>query len=287
MVCASLRDRGDEFVAWPRIARAVPRRADDRGSVGASVGQPPRSVAATGSGAARVDLAGDRPPDGSQRRSRCTATCRARRSPSPAPRPTRAARASPPQLDYGARPDLLRAFPFPHVVTIDARLDDRRAAHHHRDRTDRSRRGADLLLLAPVSPHPRVAAPRLEAALARCERVLVDERVLPTGERSRPQPAEHAALGDRTFDDHYRLGSDRRFSLAAGGRTARPPVRPDLSVRAALRAAARRLRRDRTDDRDDRRTRPAQHADGRTRRALPSVVHDRVRLTYRFDRPTG
>jgi galactose mutarotase-like enzyme len=47
--------------------------------------------------------------------------------------------------------------------------------------------------------------------------VLVDQRVIPTGARV-PQPAERAPLAHRTFDDHYALGTDRRFSLAAGGR---------------------------------------------------------------------
>ena len=32
------------------------------------------------------------------------------------------------------------------------------------------------------------------------------------------QPAERAALADRTFDDHYALGADRRFGLRAGSR---------------------------------------------------------------------
>jgi aldose 1-epimerase len=50
-----------------------------------------------------------------------------------------------------------------------------------------------------------------------CERVPVDERVIPTGERV-VQPAEDAPLARRTFDDHYALGADRRFSLAARGR---------------------------------------------------------------------
>jgi len=48
--------------------------------------------------------------------------------------------------------------------------------------------------------------------------VLVDRRVLPTGELV-AQPAERSPLAVRTFDDHYALGADRRFSLAAGGHT--------------------------------------------------------------------
>ncbi len=47
--------------------------------------------------------------------------------------------------------------------------------------------------------------------------MLVDDRVIPTGERE-AQPAENAPLGARTFDDHYALGRDRRFALSAAGR---------------------------------------------------------------------
>jgi galactose mutarotase-like enzyme len=120
------------------------------------------------------------------------------------------------RLDYGARPDLLRAFPFPHVVTVTAELD----AHVLRVTTDVEPTGRAAV---PVSfcwhPFVRIpGAPRRSWKLRRpaCERVLVDERVIPTGERV-AQPAEDAPLGTRTFDDHYALGRDRRFALAAGG----------------------------------------------------------------------
>jgi len=121
------------------------------------------------------------------------------------------------RLDYGARPDLLRAFPFPHVVTIDAR----QGARGLRLTTTIEPTGRRAV---PISfcwhPYLRIhGAPRREWVLQwpASERVLVDERVLPTGELVR-QSAEHAALGRRTFDDHYRLHRDRRFSLAARDR---------------------------------------------------------------------
>ena len=216
MLCASLRHRDDEFVAWPRTLAqfragrmtAIPLvhpwgNRLERGS--------------TASAGAQVDLAGlDLPtdPNGLPMHGNL------RGAPFEVVRAEAGARGARlvARLDYGARPDLLRAFPFPHVVTIDARLDRPRAAHRHRDRADRASRGADLVLLAPVRAAPRRAAPRVGAAVAACERVLVDERVIPTGERA-PQPAERAPLADRTFDDHYALGADRRFALAAAGRT--------------------------------------------------------------------
>jgi galactose mutarotase-like enzyme len=121
------------------------------------------------------------------------------------------------RLDYGARPDLLRAFPFPHVVTVAAQLDE----HALRVTTEIEPTGR---VAVPVSfcwhPFVRIpGAPKRSWKLRwpACERVLVDDRVIPTGERV-AQPAEDAPLGARTFDDHYALGRDRRFALVAGGR---------------------------------------------------------------------
>jgi galactose mutarotase-like enzyme len=122
------------------------------------------------------------------------------------------------RLDYGARPDLLRAFPFPHVVTVEAELDERRL----RITTEIEPTGRGAVPLS-FCWHPFVRIPGVPKRHWRlrwpaCERLLVDERVLPTGARI-AQPAENEPLGARTFDDHYALGRDRRFALAARGRS--------------------------------------------------------------------
>jgi galactose mutarotase-like enzyme len=215
MLCASLRRGGDEYIAWPRpLAQfragrmtAVPfvhpwgnrlarwgyragRRAVDLGGI--DLPTDPNGLPIHGNlrGAPFEIVGVHTNPHGARLLAR---------------------------LDYGARPDLLAAFPFPHVVTIEARLDER-----------------ELRLTTGIEPTGRAAVPisfcwhpylRVPDAPRRawklrwpaCERVLVDERVLPTGERV-VQPAERAALGSRTFDDHYALGADRRFSLSAGRR---------------------------------------------------------------------
>jgi aldose 1-epimerase len=214
MICASLRHRGNEYVAWPRplaqfregrmtavplvhpwgnrlekwAYRAGRRQVDLRGlelptdanglPMHGNLRGAPFDVVAADAGAASAKLIA--------------------------------------RLDYGARPDLLRAFPFPHVVTVEARLDAR-----------------GLRLTTEITPTGRVSVPisfcwhpylRVPGAPRRawtlrwpaCERVIVDERIIPTGERV-AQPAERAPLAARTFDDHYALGADRRFSLAAAG----------------------------------------------------------------------
>jgi aldose 1-epimerase len=215
MLCASLRHRGDQYVAWPRT---LPQFV--AGKVTAVPFVHPWGNRLQGReyrvGRRRVDLRGlDLPTDDNglpmhgNLRGAAFDIVRADAGAHGARLVAR--------LDYGARPDLLRAFPFPHVVTIDARLDEH-----------------GLRLSASIEPTGRTAvpvsfcwhpylqipgAPRRDWELRwpQCDRLLVDTRVIPTGERV-PQRAERAALADRTFDDHYALGADRHFALRAGGR---------------------------------------------------------------------
>jgi galactose mutarotase-like enzyme len=121
------------------------------------------------------------------------------------------------RFDYGARPDLLRAFPFLHTVTIDARLDE--GGLRLTTEIEPTGRGAVPISFCwhPFFQLPGVPRREWELRWPACQRVLVDDRVIPTGARV-PQAAEHAPLADRTFDDHYALASDRRFTLQADGR---------------------------------------------------------------------
>jgi aldose 1-epimerase len=118
---------------------------------------------------------------------------------------------------YGARPDLLAAFPFPHDLEIDAHIDhdalriattllptsDRRVpvafAWHPYLRLPTGDRGSWRLRL-PVRDH-------LE----------LDTRGIPTG-ASKTEFAETEPVGDRTFDDLYELGDDHEIALESGGR---------------------------------------------------------------------
>jgi galactose mutarotase-like enzyme len=216
MLGASLRHRGEEFVAWPRSLAdfvtgrmtAVPlvhpwgNRLESRSY---RVGR--RTVDLRG-----LDLPTD--PNGLLMHGNLRgAPFEIERADAGASTARIVAR-----LDYGARPDLLRAFPFPHIVTVDVTLDER-----------------ELRITTEIEPTGRAAVPvsfcwhpfvRVPGAPKRswelrwpaCERVLVDDRVIPTGERV-AQGADDAPLGSRTFDDHYALGRDRRFALATRGRS--------------------------------------------------------------------
>ncbi|HEX5614819.1 MAG TPA: aldose 1-epimerase [Acidimicrobiia bacterium] len=120
-------------------------------------------------------------------------------------------------FDYGAHPDLLVAYPFPHRLELDAtvradRLTVRTTIEPTSDR------------VVPVSfgfhPYFQLAdAPRGSWLLELPERehAVLDDRSLPTGTWI-AEPAERATLGTRTFDDLYAIGHDRQLAVAGGGR---------------------------------------------------------------------
>jgi aldose 1-epimerase len=119
-------------------------------------------------------------------------------------------------LDYGSHPDKLRAFPFPHLLTVDVRLHPTRGLNIVTQVEPTSDRAVPI----SFGWHPFVQlpnAPRAEWELRwpACEHVEVDERIIPTGART-PQPPQKEPVAARTFDDHYALGSDRTFRISAG-----------------------------------------------------------------------
>lgn len=125
-------------------------------------------------------------------------------------------------FDFGAYPHLLDAFPFPHLVEIEATLveDSLEIA------TSVSATG-DVAVPIAFGFHPYLRLPEapraewiLDAEVA--ERILLDDRGLPTGERE-PAAIETAPLADRTYDDAFLapppgtafalVGPDRRLEL--------------------------------------------------------------------------
>ena len=123
-------------------------------------------------------------------------------------------------FDYGARPELLAAFPFPHRLTVTATL-----------------QGASLAVATTLAATGERPVPvafgwhpyfRLPGAPRAAWRLLLparthlelDDRGLPTG-KAADEPAEAAPVGERTFDDLYVLDADpaeRRLGLEAAGR---------------------------------------------------------------------
>ncbi|HTT95811.1 MAG TPA: aldose 1-epimerase [Solirubrobacterales bacterium] len=125
-------------------------------------------------------------------------------------------------FDFAAYPHLLEAFPFPHLVEIEATL----VEGSLEIQTSLTATGA---VAVPVSFgfHPYLVLPGvpraewvLEAPVRR--RLVLDDRGLPTGERE-PAAIATAALGARTYDDAFLapspgtpfalVGPDRRIEL--------------------------------------------------------------------------
>lgn len=122
------------------------------------------------------------------------------------------------RFDFAADTLLLRAFPFPHTITLRAELNGTAL-------TIVTTVDADQGVAVPISfgfhPYltlPGVARPdwRIEAPVT--EHLALDERMLPTGERT-PTTIESGPLGSRVFDDGYLAPQEERpFVLAGGGR---------------------------------------------------------------------
>jgi aldose 1-epimerase len=120
------------------------------------------------------------------------------------------------RFDFGAHPELLASFPFPHELRIEASIE---ATMLRVDTTlvpmgDRA---------VPVSfgyhPYLRLPGERRENVRLRLperRHLELDDRQLPTG-RALVEEAEDEPVGTRTFDDLYELGDDRRLALTGGG----------------------------------------------------------------------
>jgi len=116
------------------------------------------------------------------------------------------------RFDYGARPDLLAAFPFPHELVVEATLDE-----HALTITTTLRATGSRAVPIAFGWHPYLRLPRSSRRSWRLlhpawEHLELDDRGLPTG-RSTPEEAADQPLGHRTFDDLYALGDDRTLAL--------------------------------------------------------------------------
>jgi aldose 1-epimerase len=121
-------------------------------------------------------------------------------------------------LDFGAYPGLVRAFPYPHSVRLDLRLSD---TELHIATIVKADRGTAVPVSFGFHPYLRLpGAPReeWEIKVPVQERLLLDDYMIPTGERE-PAGDLSGPLGDRGFDDGYAgVEADQPFTLAGGGR---------------------------------------------------------------------
>lgn len=121
------------------------------------------------------------------------------------------------RFDFGAHPDLLTSFPFPHEIRIEVTVE----ATTLRMATSLEATG-DRAVPVSFGYHPYLRLPgvgRDDVHLYMPERrhLELDDRQLPTG-RAQAEETEDEPLGARTFDDLYELGADRQLALSGGGR---------------------------------------------------------------------
>jgi aldose 1-epimerase len=119
-------------------------------------------------------------------------------------------------FDFAADPKLLAAFPFPHRLSLRATLSGAVL-------TIVTTVHADQGVTVPVAFgfHPYLRLPGVERGRWRVEvpvteHLELDERMLPTGERT-PTTVESGPLGSRTFDDGYLAPADEKPLVLAGG----------------------------------------------------------------------
>ena len=170
----------------------------------------------------------------------------------------------------------LASFPFDHRIEVAASLEPDRL------RIDTTLTAFDAPVPICFGHHPYLRLPGVpradwELTVPVRERLLLDERAIPTGERE-PAPNLDGPLGARTFDDAFTAG-DGRFAVEGGGRRHRGRVRARLPVRATVRAGQPGRGLLRADDRAGRRA-AARAGLRRARRVVHGVVQrPRLRLT--------
>lgn len=122
------------------------------------------------------------------------------------------------RLDFGAQPELLEAFPFPHELHLRVALDERALAV---ETTVHANQGSPVPVSFGFHPYltlPGVAREEWHVELPVLDHVLADERGIPTG-IAEPAVERPGPLGERSYDDGYRgLADPPTFVLSGGGR---------------------------------------------------------------------
>ncbi|MEA2256731.1 MAG: aldose 1-epimerase [Solirubrobacteraceae bacterium] len=122
------------------------------------------------------------------------------------------------ELDFGAHPELLAAFPFPHRLRLDVELRDRTLTLRTTIVAGAQRPVPVAFGFHPYLRLPGVPRERWRVELPAMRRLELDERSIPTG-ASTPVDAWAGELGARTFDDGYvDVAPGSAFVLAGGGR---------------------------------------------------------------------
>jgi aldose 1-epimerase len=121
------------------------------------------------------------------------------------------------RFDYGARHDLLDAFPFPHELLIEARVGAGRLRVTTTVRATGRRPVPVSFGYHPYLRLPGVARRGWWLDLPRCTQLLLDDTGLPTG-ATEPTGPIAAPLEANDLDDLFALGARRWIAILGGGR---------------------------------------------------------------------
>jgi aldose 1-epimerase len=121
------------------------------------------------------------------------------------------------RFDFGAHPDLLGSFPFPHQIEVEVKLTEDGLTTSTVVRPTSRRRVPISFGYHPWFRFPGVRRQQLRLELPNCTRVVLDEHGLPTG-ATEASPAHAEPLADRQLDDLFQIGTDRKVAISGGGR---------------------------------------------------------------------
>jgi galactose mutarotase-like enzyme len=123
------------------------------------------------------------------------------------------------RLDFGAHDDYLAVFPYPLTIEIDVAIEPRAQTI-----ATRVTPTGDVAVPLAFGWHPYLRIPGVarqewDLTLPLAERLVLDDRMLPTGDAEPVDYPDPLRLGDRTFDDGYAGVADgTTFAVAGGGR---------------------------------------------------------------------
>lgn len=122
------------------------------------------------------------------------------------------------EVDFGADERLLAGFPYPHVLSVTARLAGRTLTVGTTVTATGDRAVPLCFGFHPYLHLPEVARGEWIVDTPPLRHLSLDPRGLPTGD-SQPQPARQEPLGDNAFDDAYdQVDDGAAFAVSGGGR---------------------------------------------------------------------
>lgn len=122
------------------------------------------------------------------------------------------------EVDFGADPELLASFPFPHLLALTVRLADRTLTVRTAVTATADKAVPQCFGFHPYLQLPQVARSEWVVETPPLRHLVLDQRGLPTGESSRWQ-AMSEPLGDKTFDDGFdQVPAGAVFAVSGGGR---------------------------------------------------------------------